>query len=210
LRVAPPPASSRPVRVAFPGCPVPRSLSPEPASESSGCPLASALRLCRRWSVRVAPDFPCLRRCWFQRGSEFPRWLPLPPAAPLMEDLGFPSSCISGFTGDGLSSRPDSRIFRRCRLASSRVAPSPSLFGIADDSSPKLPQTSNPPAPADGYPSYLGSHTIRFALVGSPSYPGHLSLATAIDQFPGCPKSRVSHRSPIHRASSRPEVWFLG
>jgi hypothetical protein len=76
--------------------------------------------------VRVAPNFTCLRRCWFQQGSEFPRWLPLPPAAPPMKDLGFPSSCISGFTGDGLSSRPDSRIFRRCRLGGSRVAPSPS------------------------------------------------------------------------------------
>jgi len=83
-------------------------------------------------------------------------------------------------------------------------------FGIADDSLPRLPRTSNPPAPTDGYPSYLGSRTIRFALVGSPSCPGHLPSATAIDQFPGCPKSRVSHRSPIHRASSCPESWFLG
>jgi hypothetical protein len=126
LRVAPPPASSRPVRVAFPGCPVPRSLSPEPASESSGCPLASVLRLCRRWPVRVAPNRACLRRCWFRRGSGFPRWLPLSPAAPLMKDLGFPSSCISGFTGDGSSSRPDSRILRRCRASGPQVASSPS------------------------------------------------------------------------------------
>lgn len=91
-------------------------------------------------------------------------------------------------------------------------------FGIADDSQSKLPQTSNPPAPIDGYPSYLGSRTTRFALVRSPSYPGRLTLATAIDQFLGRPKSRVSHRSPIHRASSRPEslvsrltrICFLG
>jgi len=127
LRVAPHPRSSYPARVAFPGCPVPRSLPAEPASEPSGCHLAPGLRLCRRWSARVAPNFACLRRCWFQRGSGFPRWLPPPPAAPAMKDLGCPLSCISGFTGDGSSSCPDFRIFRRCRAASPRVAPSPSL-----------------------------------------------------------------------------------
>jgi hypothetical protein len=56
-----------------------------------------------------------------------PRWLLLPPASPPMPDLGCPSSCISGFTGDGSSSRPDARIFRRCRAANSRVAPRISL-----------------------------------------------------------------------------------
>jgi len=127
LRVAPPPASSRSARVAAPGCPVPRSLSAEPASESSGCPLASVLRLCRRFPFELPRTSCRLRRCWFQQGSELPRWLPPPPAAPAMLDLGCPSSRISGFTGDGLSSRPDPRILRRCRLASPRVAPSPSL-----------------------------------------------------------------------------------
>jgi len=83
-------------------------------------------------------------------------------------------------------------------------------FGIADDSLLRLPRTPNPPAPIDGYPSYLGSRTIRFALVRFPSRPGSPPLATAIDQFPGCPKSWVSHRSPIYRASSCPESWFLG
>lgn len=83
-------------------------------------------------------------------------------------------------------------------------------FGIADDSSSRLPRIQNPPVPADRYPSYLGSRTIRFALVASPGCPGHPPLATAIDQFPGCPKSRVSRRSPISLASSRPEPWFLG
>jgi hypothetical protein len=197
-----------------PGCgsglPRTRSLSAEPASESSGCPLAPVLRLCRRFPFEL-PRISCrLRRCWFRWGSELPRWLPPPPATPVMLNLGCPSSRISGFTGDGLSSCPDFRILRRCRAASPRVAPSPGRFGIADDSLPGLPRTSNPPAPIDGYPSYLGSRTIRFALVRSPSYPGHLPLATAIDQFPGCPKSWVSHRSPILRLSSRPENWFLG
>src|SRR6478736_4049059 len=120
LRVAPPPASSRPVRVASPGCPVLRSLSPEPAPESSGCPLVSVLRLCRRWII------------------ESPRFSHL-SAVPTCQ---FPS------------------------------CPEPQPFGIADDSPPELPRASNPPAPIDGYPSYLGSPTIRFALVRSPSCPG--------------------------------------
>jgi hypothetical protein len=72
LRVAPHPASSHPARVAFPGCPVPRSLSAEPASESSGCPLASALRLCRRWSAQVAPRFASFGVAGFSKVLGFP------------------------------------------------------------------------------------------------------------------------------------------
>ena len=83
-------------------------------------------------------------------------------------------------------------------------------FGIADDSLSESPRTLNPPAPIDGYPSHLGSRTIRFALVESPGCPGHSSLATAIDQFPGCPKSWVFHCSPIPLGSSCPELRFLG
>jgi len=77
--------------------------------------------------VRVAPNLACLRRCWFQPGSESPRGLLASCSAP---DGGLrvsSSSCISGFTGDESSSRPDARIFRRCRVASPRVAPSISL-----------------------------------------------------------------------------------
>jgi len=63
----------------------------------------------------------------FSEVPSFPGVSRLLRAAPLMEDLGCPSSCISGFTGDGSSSCPDFHILRRCRLASPRVAPSPSL-----------------------------------------------------------------------------------
>jgi hypothetical protein len=61
-----------------------------------------------------------------------------------------------------------------------------------------------------GRPSHLGSLTIRFAAVDSPSFPGSSPLATSIDQFPGCPKSWVSRRSPIRFDPSRPESLFLG
>jgi hypothetical protein len=133
------------------------------------------------------------------------------------------SSCSAPDVGLGFPLVLHLRLYRRWIIESPRFShlsavptrrfsgcPEPQPFGIADDSSLELPRASNPPAPTDGYPSYLGSHTIRFALVGSPSCPEHLPLATAIDQFPGCPKSWVSHRSPIHRVSSRPESWFLG
>jgi len=161
----------------------------------------------------VRPSYPELRMPSTVLVSARFRVAPVSPAfscsAPDVE-LGFPLV-------------PHLRLYRRWIIESPRFShlsavpscwflscPKPQPFGIADDSSPRLPQTSNPPAPTDGYPSYLGSRTIRFALVESPSCPGHSSLATAIDQFPGCPKSRVSCRSPILLASSRPEPWFLG
>jgi hypothetical protein len=52
-----------------------------------------------------------------------------PPAALSTQVSGFPSSCISGFAGDGASSRLDSRILRRCRLTAHQVAldPGPSV-----------------------------------------------------------------------------------
>jgi hypothetical protein len=125
--------------------------------------------------------------------------------------------------GLGLPLAQHLRLYRRWIVESPRLShlsavptgqssscPESRPFGIADDSSRRLPRPPNPPAPADRYPSYLGSRTIRLALVESPSRPGHSPLATAIDQFPGCPKSRVFRRSPIPLASSRLELWFLG
>jgi hypothetical protein len=90
-----------------------------------------------------------------------------------------------------------------CRLSS---FPKHRPFGIADDSSPRLPRASNPPAPIDGYPSHLGSRTIRFASIRSPSCPGHLLLATAIDLFFRLPQILVSYRSPIPRLRVAPNL----
>jgi hypothetical protein len=167
--------------------------------------------------ARVTPNLSCLRRCRFQPGSGLPRRLL--------------SSCVAPDVGLGLPLVLHLRLYRRWIIESPRCShlsavpsgqysscPAYQPLGIADDSSSRLPRTSNPPAPIDGYPSYPGSLTYRFALVESPSCPGSSSLATAIDQFPGCPKSWVSHRSPIHRVSSCPEslvprltrICFLG
>jgi len=160
-------------------------------------------------AVRVTPNVACLWRCLNQQGSELPRWLTF--------------SCHACDEGLELPLIPHLRLYRRWITKSPRCShhsavptyrslsfPKSRPFGIADDSLSELPRTLNPPAPIDGYPSYLGSRTIRFTMVESPGCPRHSPSATAIDQFPGCPKSWVSHRSPIPRASSCPESWFLG
>jgi len=209
LRVAPPPASSRPARVASPGCPVPRSLPAVPASESSGCPSASGLRLCRRWMLELPRTSHTFGVAGFGEVPGFPGGSRLLLQRPRCRTR--------------VSPRPAPRLDRRWIIESPRFShlsavpscqssgfPETRPFGIADDSSPRLPQTPNPPAPNDGYPSYLGSRTFRFALARSPSRPESPPLATTIDQFPGCPKSRVSRRSPIHLASSCPEPWLPG
>jgi len=208
-RVAPLSRSSSSARVASPGCPVP-----------------APFLLSRRSNPQVAPWFRAFGSAGDGRSSYPERRMPLAllvsasfRVAP--EDLAFSRPACD----DGLRSPLvlHLRLYRRWTIESPRCShhsavptyqsssfPKSQPFGIADDSLSELPRTLNPPAPTDGYPSHLGSRTIRFALVRSPSCPGHLPSATAIDQFPGCPKSWVSHRSSIHRASSFPESWILG
>jgi len=208
-RVAPLPQSSRSARVASLGCPVP-----------------APFLLSRRPNPQVAPWFRAFGRAGDGRSSCPERRMPLtlPVSASFRvapENLAF--SCSARDVGPGSPLVLHLRLYRRSIIESPRCShhsavptgrssgfPKSRPFGIADDSLSELPRTLNPPAPTDGYPSYLGSRTIRFALVESPGRPGHSPLATAIDQFPGCPKSWVSHRSPISRASSFPEPWFLG
>jgi len=208
LRVASPPASSHPDRVAHPGHPfyapflLSRRPNPKvalwasvpsavPAMEGSSFPelrMPSALLVSA--GFRVTPVFTASSYSASNVGLELPLVLHL-RLLPVMDHR--------------VTSMFASSAVPICQY-SSRLAYQP--FGIADDSLCRFPRTSNPPAPTDGYPSYPGSHTHRFALVKSSSRPEHPSLATAIDQFPGCPKSWVFHRSPIYRASSFPEPWF--
>jgi len=156
------------------------------------------------------PERACLWRCRFQRVSRVAPVLPPSPAAPAMKDSGRPLSCISGFTGDRSSSCPDARIIRRCRLTGPQVAPS---------SSPSV-------SPTIRCPSRPERRILRHRLMDIRVTPDHAPLgsprlnlqvapdifpsATTIDQFPGCPKSWVSHRAPIPRDSSCPESQFLG
>ena len=204
-RVAPLPASSRSSRVAFPGC-----------------PFRAPFLLSRRPNPQVAPWFRSFG-CAGDGCSSYPE--PRMPLA-LPVSAGFrvapvtpASSCLASDARLGLPLVLHLRLYRRWIIESPRCShlsavptcqfpscPEPRPFGIADDSSSRLPQTPNPPAPADRYPSYLGSRTIRFALVASSGCPEHPPLATAIDQFPGCPKSRVSCRSPISSLRVAPNL----
>jgi len=209
LRVAPHPASSRSARVASPGCPVIRSLSAEPASDASGCPLASNLRLCRRCPLELPrtshafgaagfgklPGFPGGSCVLLQR----PRWrtwvapCPASPAWPVIDrrvaSILSPSAVpVVKAQGCPLASRP--RYRRRS------VFRSPGMLILRHR--------------LMGCPSFLGSLTIRFASVESPDCSGSPALATLFNQFPGRPKSRVSQRSPIRFVSSCPETCFLG
>ena len=121
--------------------------------------------------VRVAPNFAFLRRCRFQPGSESPRCL-LPSSSAPDVGLGFPLVLHLRLYRRWIIESPRFSHLSAVPSCQSSSCPEPQPFGIADDSPPRLPQTSNPPAPIDGYPSYLGSRTIRFALVEAPSYPG--------------------------------------
>ena len=208
-RVAPLPQSSRSARVASPGCPFP-----------------APFLLSRRPNPQVAPWLRTFGSAGDGRPSYPERRMPLtlPVSARFrVAPVAPASSCSACDEGLGLPLVLHLRLYRRWIIESPRHShhsavptyrvssfPKSRPFGIADDSQSELPRTLNPPAPTDGYPSYLGSRTTRFALVESPGCPGHSPSATAIDQFPGRPKSWVSHRSPIPLASSCPESWFLG
>jgi len=76
--------------------------------------------------ARVTPSLACLRRCRFQPGSESPRSL-LSPCIASDVGLGFPLVLHLRLYRRWISGRPDVRIFRRCRAASTQVALSISL-----------------------------------------------------------------------------------
>jgi hypothetical protein len=209
MRVTPPPASSRSARVSFPGCPVLRSLSAEPASESSGYPLSSALRLCRRCPLELPrTSMPSAPPVW----ARFQVSLVAPAS----------SSCARN-TRLGLPHALYLRLYRRWIVESPRFSHLSAVPAVKVPSCPgashvryrrrsvsRLPQMLILRHRLMGCPSRLGSLTIRFASIAPPSCPGSSSLATTFDQFPGCPKSWVSRRSPIHVNPSRPESLFLG
>jgi hypothetical protein len=176
LRVTPLPASSRSAWVAFLGCPVLRSLFAEPASESSGCPLVSALRLCRRWTFELPRTSHAFGVAGFSKVPGFPG--------------GSCHPCSARDVGLGFPLVPHLRLYRRWIVESPRFSHLSAVPTVKAPGCPvplrvryrrrpvsRLPQILHPPAPIDGYPSYLGSLTIRFALVEPPSRPGTSTLA---------------------------------
>jgi hypothetical protein len=149
LRVAPPPASSRSARVASPGCPVPRSLCAEPASCASGCPLASGLRLCRRWMFELPRTSHAFDVAGFSKVPGRPGCARPLLQRPRCRTLGCPLSCTSGFTGDRSSSRLDSLSFGGAGCGSSEL---PRRFAppVSPTISIRVAPNAHPPAPADG------------------------------------------------------------
>jgi len=155
-------------------------------------PYSAPFLLSRRPNPQVAPWFRSFG-CAGDGRSSYPE-LRMPSA--VLVSAGFrvapvapTSSCSAPDVGLGFPLLLHLRLYQRWIIESPRFShlsavptcrfssrPKPQPFGIADDSSPELPRASNPPAPIDGYPSYLGSRTIRFAVVRSPSCPGHLPL----------------------------------
>jgi len=209
LRVAPPPASSRSARVSFRGCPLLRSLCAEPASDFLGCPSSSALRLCRRSPLELPrtsmPSAPPVSAGFW-----------VSPVAPA-------SSCCASGTGLRLPFAPYLRLYRRWIVESPRFShlsavpavkvpgcPFPSHFRYRRRSVSGLPRMLILRHRLMGCPSHLGSLTIRFALIESPSCPGSSLLAPTIDHFFRLPQIPVFRRSPIRINSSRPESLSLG
>jgi len=127
--------------------------------EIAGCPAASVHSLCRQW-IFESPRISHLPRRWFKCFRELPRFLTPPCDACRCSSRVSPRSASSGFASDRASSRLDSRILRRCRLAELRVAPSfrPSV------------------SPTIRCSSYPEPRIFRHWLVIVPSHPGCFHL----------------------------------
>lgn len=113
-----------------------------------------------------------------------------------MKASGCPAPSISGVAGDGSSSRLESRILRRCRLADLRVAPSSVLryrrrfvFQVAPDRESSGPSGVPPSSPGL-------SHLTVLPLVESPSCPESSSSGSPKGKFPSRPESKVLRRLP--------------
>jgi hypothetical protein len=126
-----------------PGCvsglPLPRSLSPEPASETLGCPLASVLRLCRRWMLELPRTSHAFDAAGFSKapsclgGSCFPlprlrcrTWVaprPASPALPAMDHRVAPMLASFGGAELPILELPRESAFRYRRRFVVRVAP---------------------------------------------------------------------------------------
>jgi hypothetical protein len=96
---------------AVPGCPVQRILQQARRTIRRVSPISRCLAV-PAMDFRVAPNLACFRGA-LVRSSGLP--LPSDFAPPLIRPPGCPGLLISGFAGDGSSSRPDSHILRRCR-----------------------------------------------------------------------------------------------
>jgi hypothetical protein len=107
--------SSRTTLVAVPSCPFPASgwLSRRPIPMVAHLPRPFG---CAGDLHSSFPELLMPLALPVSAGFQVSLVAPAPPASPAIRYSGCPSFRTSGFTGDGSSSRPDSHIFRRCRL----------------------------------------------------------------------------------------------
>jgi len=142
-------------------------------------PYLAPFLLSRRPNPRVAPWLRSFG-CAGDGRSSCPE-LRMPSAVPVSARFRVAplpaSSCSAPDVGLGFPLVLHLRLHRRWITESPRCShlsavpscqpsscPEHQPFGIADDSLSRLPRTSNPPAPIDGYPSHPGSRTHRSAL----------------------------------------------
>jgi len=175
--------------LASPGCPVPAPFG-RAVRRFRELPRFPVLWLYRRWIF----ELPRISHPQAPRVSVIPRVAPFPHAllrCPLTRNLGCPAFRISGLAGDGVSSCPESRILRRCRVTGLQVAPN---FGLSVSPMILLRVAPHPdlPAPADGPPEFpLGCAPSGCAsglkLRVSPNLRSHRS--SQLSKLPGCPGS---------------------
>jgi len=178
----------------FPGCPVPRSLFAEPASDSLRLPPRPRPFGC---AGDVPFRFPRTSHTFgvagFSKVLGCPSCSRFPPAAPAIQISGCPSFCTSGFTGDGSSSRLDSRIFGGAGCESSRL---PLRFAppVSPTIRRRVASVPHPPAPADHQSESPRTACHPVASLLPPDCSGCPRLASSSNRFPSRPGSFVVRR----------------
>ena len=193
---------------ASPGCPVLRVLWPRRVTDSTSYPASSVLWLCRRWIFEL-PRISHRSALLVSVTHRVAPFSSLPLAALSIQASGFPSSCISGFAGDGVPSRLEPRILRRCRLT---------VLQVALNSGPSVSPSTRPAS----CPAFrivrlrlvvsqvaLGLAPSGCASGESSSLPEPLSPGIPSGEAPSCPGSSILWFRRWSRLSGCPESQVL-
>jgi hypothetical protein len=157
---------------------------------------------------RVASNFASFRTAGFSDWPGRPVFL-TSSAALSIQASGFPSSCISGFAGDGAPSRPEPRILRRCRLTDPQVA-----LNSGPSVSPSTRSSGCPSARIVRLRQVVSQVALGLAPSGcvsgeSSSLPEPLSSGIPSGEAPSCPGSSLLWFRRWSRLSGCPESQVL-
>jgi len=141
---------------------------------------------------RVASNLASFRAAGFSDSPGRPVFLTSSSTLSIQAS-GFPSSCISGFAGDGAPSRPESHILRRCRLT---------VLQVALISGPSV-------SPSIRFPGCPESRIFRLRLVVSQVALGVAPSGCASGELPGLPES-LSLASPAVKLRVAPALRSSG